>query len=52
MNQDRFAIGAVVRAVVDGFIDMDLNEVVITGNLSDADRQRMEGYLAHKWGVE
>ncbi len=30
----------------------DASEVVwIDGTLSDADRQRLEGYLAHKWGT-
>jgi hypothetical protein len=28
------------------------NEMVITSNLTDADREKMEGYLAWKWGLE
>jgi hypothetical protein len=31
---------------------MNVREIVITSNLSDADRQTMEGYLAWKWGLE
>jgi len=33
---------------MDGWI----GEIIITDYLSDADRQRVEGYLAHKWGLE
>ncbi len=29
----------------------DVREIVITPQLSDADRQRLEGYLAWKWGT-
>jgi hypothetical protein len=28
-----------------------IGEVVVTPSLSDADRQRVEGFLAHKWGL-
>ena len=34
------------------FADIDVGEmVVIASALNDADRERMEGYLAHKWGL-
>lgn len=46
-----------IGSVYDGtniahFYDGDLYEVLIyDGSLSTADRQKLEGYLAHKWGV-
>jgi hypothetical protein len=50
---DRFAIGCMVRNTGPaGFSISDMNEIVITDNLSDADRQTMEGYLAWKWGMQ
>ena len=30
----------------------DINEIVITSNLSTTERQKMEGYLAWKWGIQ
>jgi hypothetical protein len=33
-----------------GFHQMDIHEIVITNNLTNADRERMEGYLAWRWG--
>jgi hypothetical protein len=48
---DRFAMGTVLRSGTSAFIDADINEVIMTDNLSDADRQKVEGYLAWKWGL-
>lgn len=31
--------------------DGDIHEILITSALSDADAERVEGYLAHKWGI-
>jgi len=31
---------------------ISLGELVIAPLLSDADRQKLEGYLAHKWGLQ
>jgi len=50
---DRFAIGAIGPRPSSpngsAFVNAGLREIVITGILSDSDRQKMEGYLAHKW---
>jgi hypothetical protein len=50
---DRFAIGAIGPrpSSLNGsvFVNAGIREIVITGILSDTDRQKMEGYLAHKW---
>jgi hypothetical protein len=35
------------------FLNGFISEMVVTnGVLSTTDRQRLEGYLAHKWGLE
>ena len=31
----------------DGFI----GEIIIINSVEDSDRQKIEGYLAHKWGL-
>ena len=33
------------------FWDGDIHEIVVCTALSGADRERLEGYLAHKWGL-
>ncbi len=48
---NRFSMGAILRSGGSNHINADVNEIVICNNLSNADRQRMEGYLAHKWGL-
>tara|TARA_Y100000114_G_scaffold117121_1_gene111483 strand:- start:7463 stop:8992 length:1530 start_codon:yes stop_codon:yes gene_type:complete len=49
-NSDVFDIGA--RAVGAGAMTGDIAEVLVGGaTLSTSDRQRLEGYLAHKWGM-
>jgi hypothetical protein len=32
--------------------DSDWGEVVLTENLTQANTSKIEGYLAHKWGIE
>lgn len=48
---NRFSMGAILRASDVTHLNADVNEIIICNNLSDADRQKMEGYLAHKWGL-
>jgi hypothetical protein len=53
---NRFGLGGFPErpTLPDGgsFMRCDLNEfIVVPSLLSDADRQKMEGYLAHKWGL-
>lgn len=44
--------GRIGRTTGHGFFGGDIAEfVVVTGAVSAADRQKMEGYLAHKWGT-
>jgi len=53
---DRFTIGAISPrpSTPNGsaFVNAGIREIVITGILSDTDRQKMEGYLAWKWGLQ
>lgn len=48
---DRFAIGALLRIGSASYIDAVINEIVITSNLGDTDREKVEGYLAHTHGI-
>jgi hypothetical protein len=52
-NIDRFALGALARDTTSLFAACMHSEVLITqGALPQADRQRVEGYLAWKWGLQ
>jgi hypothetical protein len=49
---DRFAIGALFRSAYALGWDGDIAEIVIAdSSLGLIDRQKLEGYLAHKWGL-
>ena len=51
-DSNEVAIGG-ENAVGMQYVGMDFAEfVVIAGSVNDATRQRIEGYLAHKWGLE
>ena len=46
----QMSLGSLVQQ---GFTDSWFSEVVIsTGTMTTTDRQKLEGYLAHKWGLE
>ncbi len=53
---NRFAIGAVGPRLssTNGstFVNAGIREIVITGILPDSNREKMEGYLAHKWSLQ
>jgi len=53
--EDTFRVGAYYRDV-DGFyyskIVTNLGEMVVLNQADDATRQKVEGYLAHKWGLD
>jgi hypothetical protein len=50
-NDADFRVGATSTGGLD--TDMDLAETLIgTGTLSDLNRSKLEGYLAHKWGLK
>jgi len=49
---NRFAIGALARTTVGGYATGTISEIIIhTTAISTDTRQRIEGYLAHKWGL-
>jgi len=56
LTLDRFTIGGIgprpSTTTGSVFVNAGINEVVITANLSDENRQKMEGYLAWKWNLE
>ena len=52
LTVDRFCIGGLLRSTFITPMDFKLYEVVVvTGVLSDVDRQYIEGYLAHRHGT-
>lgn len=52
LTLDRFSVGALLRSSSASHANIDVNEIVITSNLVDSSREIVEGYLAHKWGIE
>jgi hypothetical protein len=51
-NPNQFAIGALARDTIGTFGTPTFGELIITsGALSTTNRQKTEGYLAHKWGL-
>jgi len=51
-NTNQFAIGALARNTSTGFLAFTLSELIVTvGVFSTLNRQKTEGYLAHKWGL-
>lgn len=46
---DRFIVG--IRAANNNLWRGEIAEIVVSGALSTADRQALEGYLANKWGI-
>jgi hypothetical protein len=52
-NVNNFSIGAVTRNTVSGYLPGTISEIVfLAGTTSTDTRQKIEGYLAHKWGLE
>ena len=51
-NNQPFKIGAVFQGDAEGFTG-DLGELIIVGSATDTDTtQKLEGYLAWKWGLQ
>ncbi len=51
-NLDRFGIGALVRSTAASYMTGTVSEIIVnTSAISTDTRQRIEGYLAHKWGL-
>ena len=49
---DRFAIGAQVRSTTASYMTGTVSEIIINSTAISTDtRQKLEGYLAHKWGL-
>jgi hypothetical protein len=45
--------GRISNVVGQGYYDGDIAEIImITGNVTIENRQKIEGYLAHKWGLQ
>ena len=45
--------GRILNVVGQGYMACDICEIImINSELSDSDRYKMEGYLAHKWGTQ
>jgi len=41
-----------IGAFTGNFLQGDIGEIILTKDVSDDTRKRIEGYLAHKWGLE
>ena len=51
MGTDRFCVGGVLRSsFAEGFTG-NIKEIIILSPTTDSERQKLEGYLAHKWGL-
>jgi hypothetical protein len=48
---NRFCIGGVLRASFSAGFTGSIKEIIITSVNTDTDREKIEGYLAHKWGL-
>ena len=48
---NRFCIGGVLRSTFAAGFTGNIKEIIISSPNSDSDRQKIEGYLAHKWGL-
>jgi hypothetical protein len=49
---DNFTVGAHKDTTESQHAAVSIKEIVVCNNLSTEDRQKMEGYLAWKWGIE
>jgi hypothetical protein len=51
-TNNQFSVGAADSTAIN-FLDGAIGEILMFNSvLSDSDRQKIEGYLAHKWGLE
>jgi hypothetical protein len=47
-----FTVGAFKRTFLSDYAAANISEIlVVSSTLNEADRQKLEGYLAHKWGL-
>ena len=49
---DQLSIGCLLRTTASNFCAMDINEIIICNNLYAEERERIEGYLSWKWGLQ
>lgn len=49
---NRFCIGGVLRSAFSSGFTGSIKEIIITPVNTNTDREKVEGYLAHKWGLE
>jgi hypothetical protein len=51
-SPNTFTIGAFKRTFISDYSQMNMSELLlVSSTISDTDRQKLEGYLAHKWGL-
>lgn len=48
---DVFSVGCRIKSANTEFINGSIKEIVVSNILSTEERQKIEGYLAHKWGL-
>ncbi len=48
---DRFCVGGVLRASFSSGFTGSMKEIIITPLNTGSDREKLEGYLSHKWGI-
>ena len=51
MGTDRFCVGGVLRSSFASGFTGNIKEIIILSPTTDSERQKLEGYLAHKWGL-
>ena len=51
MSTNRFCVGGILRASFSYGFTGNIKEIIISSPNSDSDRQKIEGYLAHKLGL-
>ncbi len=49
---NRFCIGGVLRSSFSSGFTGSIKEIIITPLNTNTDREKLEGYLSHKWGLE
>jgi hypothetical protein len=51
MSTNRFCVGGILRASFSYGFSGNIKEIIISSPMSNEESQKVEGYLAHKWGL-
>jgi hypothetical protein len=51
MSSNQFCVGGVLRSSFDAGFAGNIKEIIILNPTTNSERQKIEGYLAHKWGI-